>query len=961
MTVSTSKIRIYDLAKELKQESKRLIEEIRREGVDVSVPSNTVSTQLAEKIRNRYFPKSAPPKERLIRVVKKAPAPVASADDSVDAPDIHASVPPAYGGGDAEAAQHTSVAPHAEYEQSAPEAHDVGAATTGGPRPMIARLVKKAIPPTPAPAAETHHAPHVEIRYAPAPPPPPPAESVAVEPPGAVAAAPETLAQYEPASAVESGGPVVSAAAAETANVSAQQAPTGPQQVRVLRPTQAALSQGIRHGDRAPAPVVVPPPVSPRERDRRSGAGGPERAGRGRAGAGFEPAGTPGESATPKTVYTPGPDARRRPGSRNARRPGDAGGRGKGGRFDRDFVPPPRARSLEDRLATSMGMGAGAAADLKSVRLVEGSTVKELAEKIGIKPKDIVSLLLQRKVFATINQALDSEVAADLGRRFGYEVQFIPFEQMMEEKEFEDLIETGGDDVELARAPVITVMGHVDHGKTSLLDAIRHADVAGGEAGGITQHIGAYSVQVPSPGSPDNLRRVVFLDTPGHEAFTLMRARGAKATDIVVLVVAADDGVMPQTSAAIAHSKAAKVPIVVAINKIDRPDANPARVRQELAGHGLQAVEWGGETEMVEVSAKLKQNLDNILETILLTADILELKASPTRRAAGVVLEAQIDRGRGAVATVLVQQGTLRVGDPFIVGQVWGKVRAMFDDRGRPVTEAEPSTPVEVLGLQGVPQAGDTFQVVSDIALATSTAQNRQQLARQSALLQTTKRGIEALGQKEIKELLVILKADVQGSVEVLKSTLQKLSTEKVKVKVIRSGVGAITESDVLLASATQAGASNTAVVIIGFSVRPDTRANDLAKLEHVDIRQHSIIYKVEEEIRAAMIGMLDKIAQEKALGKAEIREIFKVPRAGNVAGCMVLDGLIRRTARARLIRDGVVAWEGGIGSLRRVKDDVSEVREGFECGIGLENFNDIKVGDQIEAYIVEQVAATEL
>ncbi|HEY9285959.1 MAG TPA: translation initiation factor IF-2, partial [Pyrinomonadaceae bacterium] len=634
----------------------------------------------------------------------------------------------------------------------------------------------------------------------------------------------------------------------------------------------------------------------------------------------------------------------------------------KGGRFDRDFLPPPRARSLEDRLANSIGVGAGVGAgDLKTARLVEGSTVKDLAEKIGIKPKEIVALLLQRKVFATINQPLDNEVAADLGRRFGYDVQFVPFEQMIEEEEFEELIDSGADDVELTRAPVITVMGHVDHGKTSLLDAIRQTEVAAGEAGGITQHIGAYSVQVHSAESADQKRRVVFLDTPGHEAFTMMRARGAKATDIVVLVVAADDGVMPQTIEAIEHSRAAKVPIVVAINKIDRPEANPARVRQELAGHGLQPVEWGGATEMVEVSARQKQNLDTLLETILLTADILELKASPTRRAAGVVLEAEIDRGRGAVATVLVQQGTLRVGDPFIVGQVWGKVRAMFDDRGRPVTEAEPSTPVEVLGLQGVPQAGDTFQVVPDITLAQSTAEHRQQLARQSALLQTTKRGIESLGLKEIKELLVVLKADVQGSVEVLKSTLQKLSTERVKVKVVRSGVGAITESDVLLASATQAGASNTAVVVIGFNVRPDARAAELAKLEHVDIRQHSIIYKVEEEIRAAMIGMLDKIETERTIGKADVRQVFKVPRAGNVAGCMVVDGVIRRTARARLIRDGVVAWEGNIGSLRRVKDDVGEVREGFECGIGLENFNDVKVGDQIEAYVVEQIAATEL
>ncbi|HMF57439.1 MAG TPA: translation initiation factor IF-2, partial [Pyrinomonadaceae bacterium] len=549
----------------------------------------------------------------------------------------------------------------------------------------------------------------------------------------------------------------------------------------------------------------------------------------------------------------------------------------------------------------------------------------------------------------------------DLGKRFGYEVTFVPFEEMVAEEEFEELIASDSDDVELPRAPVVTVMGHVDHGKTSLLDGIRTTNVAAGEAGGITQHIGAYSVQVPNPDHPGEWRRVVFLDTPGHEAFTMMRARGAKATDVVVLVVAADDGVMPQTIEAIEHARAAGVPIVVAINKIDKPDANPDRVRQELSNQGLVPVEWGGDTEMVPVSAKRRENLDTILETILLTSDILNLRASPTRLASGVVLEAKLDRGRGAVATVLVQQGTLHVHDPFIVGQIYGRVRAMFDDRGQPVTEAGPATPVEVLGLQGVPQAGESFQVVSDITRAQSISQHRQMLSRQSALLQTTKRGIEALGQTEVKELLVVIKADVQGSVEVLKSTLQKLSTEQVKVKVIRSGVGAITESDVLLASATQAEAHNKAVVIIGFNVRPESRANDLAKQEGVDIRLHSIIYKVEEEIRAAMIGMLEAIEKERILGHAEIREVFRVPRVGVVAGCMVIDGIIRRNARARLIRDGIVSWEGGIESLRRFKEDVGEVREGFECGIGLENFNDIKVSDQIEAFIIEKIAATEL
>jgi len=418
---------------------------------------------------------------------------------------------------------------------------------------------------------------------------------------------------------------------------------------------------------------------------------------------------------------------------------------------------------------------------------------------------------------------------------------------------------------------------------------------------------------------------------------------------------------MPQTIEAIEHSKAAGVPIIVAINKIDKAGANIDKVKQGLATHGLQPTDWGGDIEMVEVSAKQHTGLDALLETVLLSTDILDLKASPTRLASGVVLEAKLDKGRGSVATALVQQGTLRVGDPFIVGQYYGKVRAMFSDRGEIVTDAPPATPVEILGLQGVPQAGDTFQVVSDIERAQTIAGQRQMQARQAAMLKTTKRGIESLGLAEVKELLVILKADVQGSVEVLKSTLEKLSTEKVKVRVIRSGVGAITESDVLLASATQADQAQTAVVIIGFNVRPESRAADVAKQEDVDIRLHSIIYKIEEEIRAAMIGMLDAIEKEVILGKALVQETFKVSRVGTIAGCRVTDGIVWRHAKARLLRDSVVIWEGDIATLKRFKDDVTEVRQGFECGISLVNFNDIKVEDEIEAFVIESVAATEL
>src|SRR5688572_4698266 len=907
----TSKIRLYDLAKELKLDTKRLIEEVRREGVDVSVPSNSVSKELAEKIRNKYFPKKETAAKRVVRVVKKAER------VTEELPPIEAAEPAL------EVIEPVAEVAH-EKEVAAPP-------PAAAPKQPAARVIKKL---TPAARAEQ------------------PAAATAVEEAAAPVEAPTELQTAESVYLEEETETPAPAAPAPTGTGTT--APPS-RQVRVLRPTVAALNAGIRPGERAPAPVPPPPPVAPRERaDRASRVR--ERTPLSRA----ERMGTPGETATPQTTYIPPPDA----GRRRSRRAPTRGGRkvdGKAGRFDKgDFIPPPKALSLEDRIAGRMETPA-VPGELKPARLVEGSTVKEFAEKLGIKPKDIVTLLLQRGVFATINQPLNDDVAVELGQRFGYDVTFVPFEEMVAEEEFEELIAADADDIELPRAPVVTVMGHVDHGKTSLLDAIRTTEVAAGEAGGITQHIGAYSVQVASPDNPGELRRVVFLDTPGHEAFTLMRARGAKATDVVVLVVAADDGVMPQTIEAIEHSRAANVPIVVAINKIDKPDANPDRVRQELAQQGLSPVEWGGETEMVQVSAKKRENLETLLETILLTSDILNLRASPTRLASGVVLEAKLDRGRGAVATVLVQQGTLHIHEPFIVGQIFGRVRAMFNDKGEAITEAAPATPVEVLGMQGVPQAGESFQVVADIARAQQISGHRQMLSRQAALLQSTKRGIEALGESEVKELLVVIKADVQGSVEVLKSTLEKLSTERVKVKVIRSGVGAITESDVLLASATQAGSAVSAVVVIGFNVRPGARAADLAKQESVDIRLHSIIYKVEEEIRAAMIGMLEAIEKERIIGKADVREVFRVPRAGVVAGSMVIDGNIRRNARARLIRDGVVSWEGNIASLRRFKDDVSEVREGFECGIGLENFNDVKVGDQIEAYVVEKVAATEL
>ncbi len=655
-----SKVRIYDLAKELKLDTKRLIEEIRREGVDVSVPSNSVSKDLAEKIRVKYFPKKETTAKRTVKVVKRAARPVTEEA----APESEEPVIPA-----------VDAAPEAIVEAAPPSAPSLP--SPAAKPTTTARLLKKL---TPAIRAEqpTAAAPTEGLEEAPA-----------------LSAAPETSPDEAAQRAEEP---------AAAATVRATQPPTSraipSRQVRVMRPTAAALDAGIRPGERIPLPPTPTPaaPPTPRERDERRR----ERSAQGRT----EYRGTPGETATPQTTYIPPPDSGRRRSRRAAPRGGRKAGE-KGGRFDKgDFILPPKALSLEDRIAGRLEAPA-APGELRAVRIIEGSTVKEFAEKLGIKPKDVVTLLLQRGVFATINQPLNDDVAIDLAKRFGAEVTFVPFEEMVAEEEFEELVASDADDVELPRAPVVTVMGHVDHGKTSLLDAIRATDVAGGEAGGITQHIGAYSVQVPSPDNPGETRRVVFLDTPGHEAFTLMRARGAKATDVVVLVVAADDGVMPQTIEAIEHSRAANVPIVVAINKIDKPDANPERVKQELARQGLNPVDWGGETEMVQVSAKKRENLDTLLETILLTSDILDLRASPTRLASGVVLEAKLDRGRGAVATALVQQGTLRVGDPFIVGQIFGKVRAMFDDRGAPVTAASPATPVEILGLQGVPLAGD--------------------------------------------------------------------------------------------------------------------------------------------------------------------------------------------------------------------------------------------------------------
>jgi translation initiation factor IF-2 len=583
----------------------------------------------------------------------------------------------------------------------------------------------------------------------------------------------------------------------------------------------------------------------------------------------------------------------------------------------------------------------------RTITLAEGMTVKDLADKLDVRPKEVLAKLLMKRLMMTINQTLDTETATMVAREFGADVQLRSFEEELLQV---DAGESKVEDV-VTRAPVVTVMGHVDHGKTSLLDAIRETRVAEREAGGITQHIGAYHVTI-------NKRNIVFLDTPGHEAFTLMRARGAKVTDIVVLVVAADDGVMPQTREAIDHARAANVPIIVAINKIDKPNAQPERVKRELTELDLMPEEWGGKTVTVEVSAKKKQNIDGLLEMVLLVSELGELKANPKRNATGTVLESKLDKGRGPVATVLVQDGTLTVGDTFIAGPIVGRVRALIDDRGRPTKAAGPSTPVEVLGLTGLPQPGDVFQV-AEAAKARQIATFREEQAKTRALgAKGARLTLESLQQQiaegGMKELPIIIKADVQGSAEVLADTLTKLSDDKVKIRIIHAGVGAVNESDVLLASASNA-------IVIAFNVRPDRNAEEIAAREHVEIRPHSVIYNVTDEMKKAMTGLLEPTFKEVRIGIAEVRNTFKVPKYGTIAGCMVTEGRITRAGdtQARLLRDNVMVYSGKIGSLRRFKDDASEVKAGFECGIGFEKFNDIKVGDVIEVFFKERVAVS--
>ncbi|WP_182301483.1 translation initiation factor IF-2 [Cohnella cholangitidis] len=640
--------------------------------------------------------------------------------------------------------------------------------------------------------------------------------------------------------------------------------------------------------------------------------------------------GRPGDSDFNRGAGGPGAAGKRK--ENNSRfddgRTNFRGPKGKGGKNARKNAQPPREKIDNTP---------------KKVIVRGNMTVGELAKLLHKDASEVIKKLLLMGVMATINQDLDLDTVLLVIGEYGVEVEV---KIVVEDTQFETIEENDDPDALISRPPVVTIMGHVDHGKTTLLDAIRETKVAIGEAGGITQHIGAYQVEI-------NGKKISFLDTPGHEAFTTMRARGAQVTDITILVVAADDGVMPQTVEAIAHAKAANVPIIVAVNKIDKPGANPDKVKQELTEYGLVQEEWGGDTIFVEVSAKQRINLDGLLEMILLVAEVNDYKANPDKRARGTVMEAELDKGKGPVARILVQNGTLKVGDAFVAGDCFGRIRAMTNDRGRRIKEAGPSTPVEITGLTEVPQAGDPFMVFEDERKAREIADKRSIKTRQSQMKANQTVTLEDLFSKikegDIKELNVILKADVQGSLEALKGSLEKIEIEGVRVRTIYSGVGAITESDIILASASSA-------IVVGFNVRPEPRAQGIAEQEKVDVRLHSIIYKVIEEIEYAMKGMLDPVFKERVTGHAEVRETFKVTKVGTIAGCMVTDGKIARNSEARLTRGGIVVYTGKIDSLKRFKDDAKEVSEGYECGITLDKFNDLQQGDIIEAFVMESV-----
>ncbi|ANA40417.1 MULTISPECIES: translation initiation factor IF-2 [Geobacter] len=881
-----SKTHVYELAKKMGIENKELLARLKSLGIEVK---NHLSVLEEEDVRKVTAPPAAPPKsgpQEEVRVTTTVIRRRRVAEVAPVEPPVEAAVPPA--------------------ESAAAPVEIEGATGAADQAPSV---VEPSVgqEPVAAPAQEQ------VTSVAESAPEPPVVQKAPVAP-----VAPPVDDRPTPNRARILGRvelPGITTPAPRSADRREATAPRKRIEERIMTPSPAERPASAGD-DRRRAGTPPPPPrkgkefVAPAEPDR--GAKKPGGGGAGKKKEAFKKAELLEKR---ERIFEPGPKT------------------GKGKRRERDMVSLGRKTEITVPKAIK-----------RIIKISESITVGELAKRMGIKATDLIRLLMKMGMMVTINHPLDVDAATLVAAEFGYEIENVAID-------VDEMLESVPDAPEnlRKRPPVVTIMGHVDHGKTSLLDAIREANVIAGEAGGITQHIGAYDVEL-------NGRKITFLDTPGHEAFTAMRARGAKVTDIVILVVAADDGVMPQTREAVNHSKAAGVPIIVAINKIDKPEAKPERVKQELMEFGLVSEEWGGETIFVEVSAKKRINLPELLEMVLLQADVMDLKANPGKDARGTIVEAKLDRGRGPVATVLVQEGTLKVGDYFVAGVHSGRVRAMQNDRGEKVAEAGPSMPVEVIGFTGVPDAGDVFISLTDEKRAKEIASHRQQKFRETELAKHSKMSLEQLYDKiqkgEVKDLNAIVKADVQGSVEAVSESLRKLSTDAVRLNVIHSSVGAITETDVNLASASNA-------IILGFNVRPEPKASVLAEKEGVDIRLYNIIYDAVEDIKKAMEGLLEPTLREKYLGRAEVREVFSVPKIGNVAGCYVQDGKMIRNAQVRLLRDNVVIYEGKMSSLRRFKDDVKEVATGYECGIGLENYNDIKIGDVIEDFEIEKIATT--
>ena len=951
-----AKVRIHDLAKELKMENKDLLKLLEKMGLTVKSVHSTLDESDVERVKNQIHLsrkegvveqrlKPTVIRRRVIREEPAAPPPPPPSKEEVKGPAVK---PP---------------------EVQAPEA-----------KPMVPKGIPTVVPEPPArlvsPVEKPAEKIEEEVKKPPKVEPPPEVEIKPLAPPTPASPPPaeariEERAPAHPIAMQEPTPPEVSTPAAPSPPSISKEAegppmPEGPSPEKPKAPAKPPQKPKRKH---EPAKIIerpaTPAPSMAQAPTRLERVGAPP----------ITPRPAPAPAKPPIILQRPAPSALR-PAVEEAER-----GPRRGKKFKKDVQvleegKPHRVRVIttkkrafkeqefyyaEDQDLPTFVLGAEPKgktlkpkgkkpeptvpkAIKRKIRITEAILVGELAKRMGIKAGELIKKLMDLGLMVTINQAIDADAAALVAADFGYEVEKTALE-------IEDLIEESEEKPEdlLPRPPVVTIMGHVDHGKTSLLDAVRRTNITAEEAGGITQHIGAYEVQVDS-------RKIVFLDTPGHEAFTAMRARGAKVTDIVVLVVAADDGVMTQTVEAINHAKAANVPIIVAINKIDKPNANPERVKQALTEYGLVPEAWGGQTIFVEISAKQKIGLSDLLENILIQADMLELKANPKRSMTGVIIESKLDKGRGPVATVLVQNGTLRVGDAFVAGTHFGHVRAMINDRGQKVENAGPSTPVEVIGFSEVPNAGDSFVVVKDEKRAKELAHQRLLKQREAELAKTSKISLEDFYKRmqkgDVKDLTLILKADVQGSVEALSEALKRLSTDTIRLNILHSSVGSINESDCMLASASQA-------IIIGFNVKVEPQAQTLAEQEKIDIRLYNVIYDVIDDVRKAMEGLLEPVFTEKVNGRAQVRQIFRISRVGVVAGSFVLEGKIIRGSKARLLRDGKVIYEGSIPSLKRMKDDVKEVSSGYECGISLGDFQDILVNDIIESYTIEKRTAS--